>query len=341
MRASTGCSASTRSTMSRTCATCLSEMGRVLRPGGIAGFSEPGPNHSRDPQSQHEMRRYGVPERDLVIEDVWALGRRSGVLRFVAWRCSHRRRSGSRSDLRRLSRRRLATAMPPATGSPVAARLANRATHALRPRGKARIDQVLLPLQRASRLAVELQRSSVRARRLWHRSRTCVGSWPTAGCSSCARRAWRSSTAARRRASRRGSRSRDISIETGPSETRVSRPGARSRNTGRNRWLPSSAGRGAVLLGLRLRARPAPERGSRPGGASGRQDTRARRKRHGRLRDGDRHTVAAAATRDARARSRLGRDQLVRRGARPPDRRRDPAFRWLPATESGQLTVAN
>jgi 2-polyprenyl-3-methyl-5-hydroxy-6-metoxy-1,4-benzoquinol methylase len=56
----------------------LSEMGRVLRPGGLAGFSEPGPNHSKDAQSQHEMRRYGVPERDLVLEEVWAWGRQAG-----------------------------------------------------------------------------------------------------------------------------------------------------------------------------------------------------------------------------------------------------------------------
>jgi len=49
----------------------LREMARVLRPGAVAGFSEPGPEHSRHPQSQHEMRRYGVPEFDLVLEEVW------------------------------------------------------------------------------------------------------------------------------------------------------------------------------------------------------------------------------------------------------------------------------
>jgi SAM-dependent methyltransferase len=52
----------------------LTEMARVLRPGGLAGFSEPGPHHSVDAQSQHEMRRYGVVENDVVIEDIgrWA-----------------------------------------------------------------------------------------------------------------------------------------------------------------------------------------------------------------------------------------------------------------------------
>jgi hypothetical protein len=45
----------------------------------------------------------------------------------------------------------------------------------------------------------------------------------------------------------------DIAVETGPSTTRVSVRCTVS-NVGRNRWLPSSAGRGAVLLGLRLRS---------------------------------------------------------------------------------------
>ncbi|MGH9028383.1 MAG: class I SAM-dependent methyltransferase, partial [Acidimicrobiales bacterium] len=54
------------------------EMGRVLRPGGVAGFSEPGPHHSRDAQSQHEMRRYGVPELDLVLEDIWRAAAAAG-----------------------------------------------------------------------------------------------------------------------------------------------------------------------------------------------------------------------------------------------------------------------
>ena len=49
----------------------------------------------------------------------------------------------------------------------------------------------------------------------------------------------------------------DVVVETGPSATRVS---ARCTitNVGRNHWLPSSAGRGAVLLGLRLRRGPHP-----------------------------------------------------------------------------------
>ena len=52
----------------------LREFGRVLRPGGIAGFQEPGPYHSRYPQSQFEMKNYGVIENDIRMRDIatWA-----------------------------------------------------------------------------------------------------------------------------------------------------------------------------------------------------------------------------------------------------------------------------
>jgi ubiquinone/menaquinone biosynthesis C-methylase UbiE len=48
----------------------LSEFYRVLKPGGIAGFGEVGPNHSRSPQSQKEMRTYKVLENDIVLENI-------------------------------------------------------------------------------------------------------------------------------------------------------------------------------------------------------------------------------------------------------------------------------
>lgn len=53
----------------------LKEMARVLRPGGIAGFSEPGAGHSRTALAQYEMRNYTVIENDIVIEDIerWAI----------------------------------------------------------------------------------------------------------------------------------------------------------------------------------------------------------------------------------------------------------------------------
>jgi SAM-dependent methyltransferase len=52
----------------------IAEMGRLLAPGGIAAFSEPGPEHSRGPQSQHEMKHYSVVENDILMGNIrdWA-----------------------------------------------------------------------------------------------------------------------------------------------------------------------------------------------------------------------------------------------------------------------------
>ncbi len=49
----------------------LKELGRVLKPGGIAGFAEPGPRHSRTPVSQFEMRNYRVVENDIDVHAIW------------------------------------------------------------------------------------------------------------------------------------------------------------------------------------------------------------------------------------------------------------------------------
>ena len=56
----------------------LGEFFRVLRPGGIVAFHEPGPNHSRSPQAQDEMRNHGVIENDIIIEDIWNSARHVG-----------------------------------------------------------------------------------------------------------------------------------------------------------------------------------------------------------------------------------------------------------------------
>lgn len=56
----------------------LREMGRVLRNGGIAGFAEPGPEHSRTEQSQQEMRTYKIVENDVHIHDIWAHAQAAG-----------------------------------------------------------------------------------------------------------------------------------------------------------------------------------------------------------------------------------------------------------------------
>jgi SAM-dependent methyltransferase len=56
----------------------LGELGRVLTPGGIAGFAEPGPEHSKTAQSQYEMKTHGVIENDIDIRALWAEARRVG-----------------------------------------------------------------------------------------------------------------------------------------------------------------------------------------------------------------------------------------------------------------------
>lgn len=53
----------------------LREFGRILKPGGIAAFSEPGPEHSRSAQSQFEMRVYGVLENDVDVHAIWQIAR--------------------------------------------------------------------------------------------------------------------------------------------------------------------------------------------------------------------------------------------------------------------------
>src|SRR6185503_2913811 len=59
-------------------AQAMLELGRVLRPGGVAGFSEPGPHHSKGSRSQYEMKNYTALERDVVMNDVWKWGRAAG-----------------------------------------------------------------------------------------------------------------------------------------------------------------------------------------------------------------------------------------------------------------------
>ena len=56
----------------------LREFFRVLRPGGIACFSEPGPYHSAMTASQEEMANHQVLENDIVVEDIWNLARAAG-----------------------------------------------------------------------------------------------------------------------------------------------------------------------------------------------------------------------------------------------------------------------
>jgi len=56
----------------------LREFSRVLTPGGIAGFVEPGPHHSESSSSQFEMRSYGVVESDVDVHAIWRDARSCG-----------------------------------------------------------------------------------------------------------------------------------------------------------------------------------------------------------------------------------------------------------------------
>jgi SAM-dependent methyltransferase len=56
----------------------IAEFARVLKPGGIAGFSEPGRGHSRTAQSQYEMRNHRVLENDVNVEEIFAWAQPAG-----------------------------------------------------------------------------------------------------------------------------------------------------------------------------------------------------------------------------------------------------------------------
>ncbi len=56
----------------------ISEFSRVLRDGGIAGFSEPGRFHSRSPQAQSEMRDHRVLENDVDLAAIFSVARTAG-----------------------------------------------------------------------------------------------------------------------------------------------------------------------------------------------------------------------------------------------------------------------
>jgi SAM-dependent methyltransferase len=56
----------------------LSEFARVLRNGGIVGFSEPGRFHSQSPQSQYEMTNYNVLENDIDIKEICLIAMEHG-----------------------------------------------------------------------------------------------------------------------------------------------------------------------------------------------------------------------------------------------------------------------
>ena len=56
----------------------LVEMARVLRPGGIAVFHEPGPEHANTPDAQFEMHNFGVIENNIDVHAIWKNAQKCG-----------------------------------------------------------------------------------------------------------------------------------------------------------------------------------------------------------------------------------------------------------------------
>jgi SAM-dependent methyltransferase len=59
----------------------IAEMFRVVGDHGIAGFTEPGPDHSKVPAAQAELEN-GVLENDIVMEDIWRWAYAAGFRRL-------------------------------------------------------------------------------------------------------------------------------------------------------------------------------------------------------------------------------------------------------------------
>ncbi|MGA2519213.1 MAG: methyltransferase domain-containing protein [Acidimicrobiales bacterium] len=217
----------------------LKEMARVLRPGGVAGFSEPGPHHSRHPQSQHEMRRYGVPEFDLVLEDVWRWARGSGFDRLSVGVFNPAPQWVDPAQFAAFLSGGPGPGAGDAAGGAVPLSGAGAVAVALRRRlrgARLLVAELLHPAAaRAGYRHLAHVRGTLGNRRMFllHKAGTEV-------------------TDSREVSGLAADLSLDgVEIERGDGVTTV-RGTCHIRNTGSNRWLASSAGQGAVLLGLRL-----------------------------------------------------------------------------------------
>lgn len=56
----------------------LSEMRRVLKPGGRAAFSEPGNRHAESPESRFAIEQFGAVERNIVLEEIYRISQQVG-----------------------------------------------------------------------------------------------------------------------------------------------------------------------------------------------------------------------------------------------------------------------
>lgn len=219
----------------------IAEMARVLRPGGSAGFHEAGPRHSLSAQAQHEMRRYGVPELDIVLEDIWSFAQSAGFAELSVgifspvpiWVnleefSSFLGESGQTDAESRRGRTHRSLATIAQWASSRSERLARKVGFAL---------QAILDAQRisASRSYLSFMTAVLENRRMFIMRMPGVERSDSREASglSCEITL------------------QDVHISRNNGATGVSGT-CRIKNTGRNYWLASSVGQGAVLLGLRV-----------------------------------------------------------------------------------------
>jgi SAM-dependent methyltransferase len=136
----------------------MRELGRVLRPGGIAGFSEPGPNHSKAARSQYEMKNYAAFENDVVMPEIWRWAQAAG---FTGLELAVFSTESHRVSLAEFEDVVTGSAALDAYGEKVRAFLTGHQTFFLRKGGSARKDSRERDGLKGE-IAVQLERSAVR-----------------------------------------------------------------------------------------------------------------------------------------------------------------------------------
>lgn len=213
-------------------ASVVTEMGRVLRPGGVAGFSEPGPRHSVHPKSQHEMRRYGVPECDVVLDEIWRTASGAGFVDLSVAVFSPSPHWMAFETFERFLDAGAADARPESRGMRHRLDQVHRLGLALRPRSA-----------RVALRHVEFVRTGLQNRRMF-----------------LMRKAGSAAVDSREVVGLAGHLVlHDVEVER-RGTTAFVRGTCVARNVGQNRWVSSSANLGAVRLGLRLRSGAHPAR---------------------------------------------------------------------------------
>lgn len=84
----------------------LSEIFRVLKIGGIAGFNEPGRNHSQTPQAQYEMRNFKVLENDILLEEIKEIAEDIGFTDLYVKAVNHPKLNLSYKDYMKIIKRK-------------------------------------------------------------------------------------------------------------------------------------------------------------------------------------------------------------------------------------------